>query len=262
MPVIERDCGEHVHWHPYVTVEKYSPDQAAFAEHRLADSLTWKRMPLLRKIPLGETRGPVVDGEHAGTWRRHRGDDGIVRRACDPNGDWLRELFPHGPEDGYAHDDGNLLTNQGLANIIFLLLAGYTGAAANQNIPLTNAHTVCGVGSSSTAATTADTHLNGDGSTTTAYYQQMDVSGSGYPTLTVNATINGQCTYASGVANFAWNEWGWVTGGTYSAAGGTLSSVYSSSTTTALINHKVPASSLGTKASGASWVFSTTIVFS
>lgn len=242
--VIERDCAEHIHWHPYVTVEKYSADQTAFAERRLSDALGWRRLPVLNRVPLGESKSTV---------RRHGSS-----RVHDLHGDWLRELFPAGPEDGYAYDDGNLLVNTGLTVIVKLLNA----AGATSYYPLANNgstnNTVCGVGATSTAATTADTALGAD-NTSNAYYQGMDAT---YPSVTTPATVNGQCTYASGNANFAWNEWCWATGAGAVTPGTHLSVIFATGASINMINHKVPASSLGTKASGASWVFSTTIVFS
>lgn len=242
--LFERDCAEHIHWHPYVTVEKYSPDQTAWAEHRLEALKGWRRLPVLKRVPLGDNRA---------TLRRHQ-NAGLVH---DLHGDWLRELFPGGPEDGYACDDGNLLVNGGLTVIVKLLnAAGGTSYYPLQNNGATN-NTVCGVGATSTAATTSDTHLGADAGS--AYYLGMDAT---YPSVTTPATVNGQATYASGVANFAWNEWCWATGAGTVTAGATLSSVFATGASINMINHKVPVSSLGTKASGASWVFSTTIVFS
>jgi hypothetical protein len=239
MPVIERDCAEHIHWHPYSTIAKFSVDQTAWAQARLDKAIGWRRLPVLNRVPLG--------GDNKATLRRHQAT-GLVH---DLHGDWLRELFPGGPEDGYAYDDGNLLVNGGLTQIINFL----TGGAAATT--MTNAQTVVGVGTGSTAATTADTTLTND-NTANAYYQGAD---STYPNITGPATINNQCTFASGNANFAWNEWCWATGTTISA-GTHLASGSVFTTLRSMINHKVPASSLGTKASGASWVFSSTVVFS
>jgi hypothetical protein len=215
-----------------VRVEKYSIDQTRWAEARLGHMLDGGRAPVV----LGE---PVVD----------------------LHGNWLRELFPAGPEDGIATDEGNMLVNAGLTDLINLML-GNTGTAINplRAGPGTNSGAaVCGVGSSSTTATATDTALGGNGSTSTAYYQAMDSS---FPSITTPATINGQSTYASGVANFAWNEWCWATGAGTVTAGGTLASVYATASSSAMLNHKIPVGGLGTKASGASWVFSTMVTFS
>ena len=227
-----RGSHDGIKWYPRVTVEKYSIDQTRWAEGRLTGML-------------GGGRAPVVLGEP----------------VVDLHGDWLRELCPHGPEDGTPTDEGNILVNSGLTDLINLLL-GNTGTAINplRVGPGTNSGAaVCGVGSSTTAATTSDTALGGNGSTTTAYYQAMDSS---YPSLTPPDTINGQSTFASGVANFAWTEWCWATGAGTVTAGGTLASVYATASSYAMLNHKIPSGGLGTKASGASWVYSTTVTCS
>lgn len=252
---IERECAEHIHWHPYITIEKYSVDQTQWAEERIGNLASWRRLPVLRDIRLGESKGRLIEGVPATTLRRHRPHGGQLTVKHDIHGNWLREVFPHGPEDGYAYDDGNLLVNAGLQQIIVLLNTATQGSPTPR--AMTNAQTVCGVGTTSTAATTADTALGSD-NTANAYYQGMDAT---FPNTTNPATMNGQSTFAASNANFAWNEWCWATGqtiaaGTHLATGGVFT------TLGGMINHKVPGTSLGTKGSGASWVFTTTIVFS
>lgn len=149
---------------------------------------------------------------------------------------------------GSSEAAGNLLVTTGL-NRITNLIIGAGGAAFN------NAQAITGVGSSATTAVVGDTHLGGDGSTTTAYYQGADASN---PTQS-NGVITCVNTFATGNANFAWNEWGWgVATGTITP-GGTFASV---GTSPVFLNHKVPGSSLGTKASGAVWVLTTTVTLS
>jgi hypothetical protein len=243
--LIDRECAEHIHWHPYSTISKYSIDQTSWAEKKLADAIGWRRLPLLKHIPLGER-----DGAPVATLRSHRAHgEAKSHYVHDLHGNWLRELFPEGPEDGYAYDDGNILVNGGLTQIINYCTGG--GSATT----MTTTQTVVGVGTTATAATTSDTALGSD-NTANAYYQGSDAT---FPSITGPATINNQCTFASGNANFAWNEWCWATGTTI-AAGTQLASGHVFTTLRSMINHKI--SSLGTKASGASWVFSTTIVFS
>jgi hypothetical protein len=231
-----------IKWYPRVTIEKYSIDQTAYAERQLAELKSWRRLPLLRQVYIGERASRVREEGLGHVFRLH--------------GNWLRELFPAGPEDGYAYDEGNLLVNAGLTNLINLL-TGRTGTAVNTLG--SNATSVVGVGSSSTAAAVTDAALGGNGSSTTAWYQAQDAN---FPTITTPATINGQSTFASGNANFAWNEWCWATGAGAITAGATLASVFATASSSAMLNHKIPAGGLGTKASGASWVFSTTVVFS
>lgn len=149
---------------------------------------------------------------------------------------------------GSVESAGNLLVTVGLNRIGNLIIG--SGAAA-----FNNAQAVTGVGSSATGAVVGNTALGGDGSTTTAYYQGADASN---PTQS-NGVITNVNTFASGNANFAWNEWAWgVATGTITP-GGTFASV---GTSPVLLNRKVPGSSLGTKASGAVWVLTTTVTLS
>ncbi|WP_157184374.1 hypothetical protein [Nocardia niigatensis] len=150
----------------------------------------------------------------------------------------------HGVQpDDWAHEVGNLMTTAGL-NLLTQLFEGAGGNAFNHT------DAIVGVGSSSTAALVGDTALGGNGSTTTAYYQQADTS---YPTQS-NGLITCYCTFGSGNANFAWNEWCLGDGSGGITAGGTLASV---ATGVVMINHKI--ASLGTKTSGASWTAQCTI---
>lgn len=191
-----------INWHAFAHVDKYSPEQTAWATAKL---------------------------------------------GYEPQGDKLRELFAE-PEDGFAEADGNLLTTVGLTTITSLLIGT---SPSGKLYPLANANAVCGVGATATAATVADTVLGANGGS--AYYQQMD---STYPQVSAGV-ITGQCTYASGNANFAWAEWGWASGTGTITAGATLASVYGTGASFSLWNHKIQ--SLGTKVSGASWVFVTTV---
>ena len=108
------------------------------------------------------------------------------------------------------------------------------------------------MGAGSTAALVGDTALTDD-NTSNAYYQQAD---SGNPTQS-NGVITCVCTFASGVANYAWQEWCLATGSSGITPGDHLSAV---ATSVVMLNHKV--ASLGTKSSGASWVFTATITVS
>lgn len=163
--------------------------------------------------------------------------------------DWAQ--YKINPDD-MAEWRGNQLVTAGLGNITNLIVGGGGNA-------FSNAKAIVGVGSSATAYAAAQVALQGDGSTTTAYYQPADASNPTRTTVTnTNDTIQCIATFASANANFAWNEWCWgaATSGTVTA-GGTFASV---ATTPVLLNRKVV--SLGTKASGASWVFTTTITLS
>lgn len=215
-----------INWRVHARIEKFSPHQTAFALRQLEGRF-----------------GPRMIAR--GTNPLFRGSLAEVLHACGA------------PEDGVREESGNLLVTQGLDQIT-KLLQGVSATA------LSNTHGICGVGNGTTAATTSDTALTADNSAN-AFYQSFDAS---YPTQS-NGVMTGQSTFASGNANFAWNEWCWATStGTVGASTSTIlhttsgSGGWTTSTTQYLWNHKVPASSLGTKASGASWVFTTTITLS
>jgi hypothetical protein len=136
------------------------------------------------------------------------------------------------PPDEVFEDKGNLLLNAGITRMINLL-TGAGGTAFNA------ANSRIGVGNSTTAAAAGQTDLQG---------------GSKYFKLVDSATPSGQtvtwvATFASGDANFAWEEWGIDNGST------------SGSTVTApLLNRKVAA--MGTKGSGSTWTLTVTITIS
>jgi len=183
------------------------------------------------------------------------------------HGDVLRKLFPRGPEGGFARDEGNSMVNGGLTNLINLL-TGATPSGSNSR-PLTlgagggaSGSACIGVGDDGTTAFAAtQAHLAnaaGEGSSH-SWYQSMDT---GYPTLSTPATINGQSTFQAGDANFAWNEWCYVSGAGVPTAGPVLGSVYATGGSAVMLNRKIPVSGLGTKSAGAAWVFQNQIVFS
>jgi hypothetical protein len=217
-----------IKWFPRVTVEKYSPDQSAWAERKLHDELSWGRRLLV------ETLGVRVPRLH---------------------GDWLREVFRE-PEDGFAHCQGNSLVNGGLDALAGLL----TGIGSKQLLDTT--HTFIGVGTGATAWAATQAALIGDGSTTTAFYQATD---SGYPSVdgTVHGQLDGQSTFISTSANFAtgWVEWCWGTSTAVIGAstGGTLTSLTGG---TEVMFNRWTGTTLGTKGAGATWIFSTTLTFS
>lgn len=129
--------------------------------------------------------------------------------------------------------EGNLLLNAGITRLGSLLV-GAGGTAYNA------ANTRLGVGDSSTAAAASQTDLQ---AATNKQWVLCDSVGFSAQTLTVVGT------FTTGLANFAWQEWG-IDNGT---ANGTT-------VTAPMLNRKV--ASMGTKASGATWVLTTTIVIS
>lgn len=222
-----------IKWFPRVTVEKYSPDQTAYAERRLLEELSWGRRLLVRQFGI---------------------------RVPRLHGSWLREIFA-APEDGYAYSEGNQLVNNGLTNLINLLIGATPSGAAGRPLLTNTSGTTpssagVGVGNNNTAWANNQTALGADG-TANAWYQIMDQN---FPSLTTPNIINGQSTFGSTIANFAWNEWCWISGVGALTAGDALASIYATGGETAMVNRKVTV--LGTKGTGASWVFSTTITFS
>lgn len=137
-------------------------------------------------------------------------------------------------------DEGNLLLNAGINRMGSLLIAG--GGQA-----LDATHCRLGVGNGSTAVVNTDTDLSAAAGSANRWFQLVDA---GFPTFSAQ-TLTVKATYATGDGNFAWNEWG-IDFGTAS----------SNAVTAPLLNRKVPGSSLGTKGSGSSWVFTVTIVWS
>lgn len=127
---------------------------------------------------------------------------------------------------------GNLLLNAGITRLLNRL-AGVTATAFDAS----NAR--IGVGNSSTAASAAQTDLQG-ASKFFALVDSVSVS---------NQTITFVASYGSSDANFAWEEWG-VDNGTAD----------SSTVTAPLLNRKV--ASMGTKGSGSTWTLTVTITVS
>lgn len=143
--------------------------------------------------------------------------------------------------------DGNLLTTAGLSRITSLIVGAGGTAFSNTNAAI-------GVGTSATGEVVGNTALGGDGNASTARYNACDAT---YPSA-VNGVITAVATYATGDANFAWNEWCWVIAPATITPGATLASL--SAGTEVMLNRKT--ASMGTKAAGATWVFTTTVTLS
>lgn len=142
--------------------------------------------------------------------------------------------------DAIVFDEGNLLVNAGIQRLEDLLIVG--GGQGYDNT-----HTRIGVGNASTAATATDTDLGAAAGAGNRYFQVMDAT---FPSRAAQ-TLTFKATFASANGNFAWNEWG-IDQGT--ASGTTV--------TAPMLNHKIPSGGLGTKASGAAWAFTVTVVIS
>lgn len=143
--------------------------------------------------------------------------------------------------------DGNILVSTGISNLTNLIIGGGGNA-------FTSALGICGVGATATAAVIGNTALGSDGAS--AWYQGLDGTPTRSTVTATNDTITAVATYVSANANFAWNEWCWAVTTTGTITGNaTLATVSSGAET--MLNRKV--ASMGTKASGASWVFTTTV---
>lgn len=227
-PVVPEDC-EGLRLRTFSWVEKYSPDQVAYANAHV-------------DFPPDET----------GNYPARRVDHRYFRR-------FFRE-----PEDGLVECAGNAFTTAGLTNLVSLWM-GVTGTAVNSlkvttgsaGAPGTSAAgPVMGIGTG-TSSSQSDTIISTNG-TANAWHQEADGTSPtvSYPGSAIVQMIN---TVASANANFAWNEWGWFTGAGTVTAGNAIASVYSTASSYAMVNHKAGASLLGTKASGAAWVFTSTM---
>lgn len=139
--------------------------------------------------------------------------------------------------------DGNVLTIGG-ASIQWQTLIGNGTTTADQELTYyNNARAALGVGDSTTAAADTQTALQ---AASNRLYKAMDAT---YPQHTDSSSSAGaksivfRSTFATGDANFAWQEWG----------------VFNSLThnTGRMLNRKVE--SLGTKTSAATWVLTITL---
>lgn len=143
--------------------------------------------------------------------------------------------------------EGNVLCINGLGFITAALISGTFD-------PLTQARAFVGVGTDSgTAAAASQTALVG----ASQYYNTFDANPTRVTTSQTNDSIQGVSTFGTAVANHAWNEWGWFTTTTGTITPGTAVNV--SSGTEVMWNRRVV--SMGTKASGASWAFTTKVQF-
>jgi hypothetical protein len=130
--------------------------------------------------------------------------------------------------------EGNLLLTGGASALWHRLTGGSTVAAYS------NANAHIGVGNSTTAEATAQTDLQGASKTRKA----MDAT---YPLHTDTTGTAGsksivfRSTFATGDANYAWEEWG----------------IFNASAAGRMLNRKVEA--LGTKTAAATWVLTITL---
>lgn len=165
----------------------------------------------------------------------------VAKLGFEPLGDALSRICGE-PEDGVLEDlTSNLLTTAGLGRMTSLIIGGGGQAA-------TATATRIGVGNSSTAAAVGQTDLSAASGSGNRQFKVMD---STYPQSSAGV-ITAKSTFASGEANFAWEEW-CIDIGTPTVSDGTTVAAL-------MLNRKV--ASNGTKASGASWAFTVTITLS
>ncbi len=145
----------------------------------------------------------------------------------------------------HVESDGNTLTRLGRKRLIDRLV----GTTSNQALDAT--HLRIGVGNSATAAVDTDTDLGAAAGAGNRQFQLAD-SAATVGTGASSGVMTVVATFGTGVGNFAWAEWG-LDGGT--ANGTTVTA--DTNTTPGLVNHKI--TSLGTKTSAASWVFTVTV---
>jgi len=154
------------------------------------------------------------------------------------------------PDDGTVVVPGNATVNLGLANLTNLFIGGGGNA-------FSSAKAIVGVGATNTAVTGTQIALAGDTSSSTAWYQAPATPTRTTDATIANNTVQAVTTFATGDANFVWNEWCWAAAASGTVtAGATLASV---ATGVVMLNRKVAA--VGTKLSGV-WVFTTSVTFS
>lgn len=148
---------------------------------------------------------------------------------------WTIEKFKSDKDykegNSYATDvaEGNLLLNEGITELLKLLVGDTADAYSNANARL-------GVGNSSTAASASDTGLLG-GSTA---FKAMEAT---FPQVSAQ-TVTFKSVFGSADANFDWEEF----------------TVDNGSTPNDNLNRKVE--SKGTKSSGETWTLTLTITIS
>jgi hypothetical protein len=125
--------------------------------------------------------------------------------------------------------EGNLLLNEGIDEL-WDLVTGAGGTAYN------NANARIGVGNGNAAAVATQTALQG-GST------KLNAMEATYP-LSTSQAVTFRSSFGDGEAEFAWEEW----------------TIDNGASADKNLNRKVV--SLGTKASGATWVFTVTVTLS
>lgn len=196
----------------------------------------------------GASVGVALDNHEPLTWRVHahvdKWDDDQTRWVADKSGIVRPQAaafdqFNVAPADT-VDSHGNLLTTAGLTRLMTLLI-GSGGQA------LTNTATRLGVGNSATAAAVGQTDLQASSGAGNRQFYVMDAT---FPSVSAGV-MTAKSSFATGDANFVWNEWGLDIGTPTVSNGTTVNAV--------LFNRKVD--SLGTKVSG-TWALTVTVTIS
>lgn len=166
----------------------------------------------------------------------------VDKREGDWTGEQIDQLLAPDPFET-IESEGNLLVIGGGSALWQFLLGNGTTTAGQALTYFNNAQAAIGVGDSTTAAANTQTNLQ---AATNKLRRAMDATYPQHTDTTGTAsslTITLRSTFATGDANFAWQEWG----------------VFNSATdgTGRMLNRKVE--SLGTKTSAASWTLTITI---
>jgi hypothetical protein len=131
------------------------------------------------------------------------------------------------------------------------LLGGIAGTSVTNKFSATYGR--IGVGTVSTAAAYSDTKLGGDtGSGSTTSYYMLCGAAPAIATASTPPTLTFTASFGTGVANFAWNEFGTDN---YSASGATTQSL----SNVIFVNHGISAQ--GTKLSGQIWAATEIMTF-
>lgn len=172
-----------------------------------------------------------------------------IHKYDDPTGAIAEALADGADLDAFAahlvdvlEREGNLLMYGGASCLWQCLIGNGTGTAGQALTYFNNGNAALGVGDSTTAAAATQTDLQ---AATNKLRKGMDAT---YPqhtdaTTSGAATITFRATFGSSDANFAWQEW--IVANSPTAGTGRA------------LNRKVE--SLGTKASGTTWVFTVTL---
>lgn len=162
---------------------------------------------------------------------KFRDPDGLIARLGRSGvpADKLAGMFPDRLEE-VKEVKGNVFLNEGI-QFIWKAVTGQSG------LTYFGSNSCIGVGDGTTVADPSQTGLQG----TNKLYKQVD---SGYPQLSGNSVIF-QATFGGSDANFSWNEWTVANG-----CGDTY------------VNLNRKQESLGTKASGATWILQVQLTIS